>query len=629
MKTKRFILTLTLFLIFSSSVIRAAAVPTNIIYQGLLSKQGLPFSGTTNFTFELVNSNNTVIWSQSDLAVNVNEGVYRYFMHVPVEILQPTNTYRLRVYVNGLMVSPDTELASVPYAYYAGHVHWSNIQGMPAGFSDDIDNSSQVWANITSDIFFTNGKVGIGTSQPQSDLHVRGTVLIESNTVVSNDLTAARFDSGFGPLELQQSRDLTAGSPLSVSAGANVLWGSGSTAISLLPDSLDFSHFKDTLTLDTGTMINVGANYFDINLNSTGDLRIMDAGIAHHYFFDNGDVRLGNNNEIRIDTSSGYVGIGDSTPDYKLDVAGTVYAYNLNTGQGNQELYGMARDFLSGSTISITGGGNNVLYGPDSDITLNVAGNSLDYNYFQDSLNLDATTDLNLGSYNYYIDLTGVGDFYVRDGTTTALMVNSIGDVQLGNDAEVYVDRSANRVGIMDNSPTYTLDVNGTGRFTSSLYAGFIYDEDNTSYYLNPESWSRMNVIDVAWIRDFNDTSYYLDPSGNTYLNGLNVNGSWITSDKRLKKDIITISNVLPKIMKMRCVAYNWRLDLEKTKNFSHKQEIGMLSQEVEKFFPELVRPDQQGYKTLAYSKLAPILLQAIREQQQQIDKLRTLIQNQ
>ncbi|HMA99664.1 MAG TPA: hypothetical protein VKS21_01630 [Spirochaetota bacterium] len=169
----------------------AAAIPANIIYQGLLSKQGLPFSGSTNFTFELVNSNNTVIWSQSDLAVNVNEGVYRYFMQVPVEMLKPTNTYRLRVYVNGLMVNPDTELASVPYAYYARHIHWSNIQGMPAGFSDDIDNSSQVWANITSDIFFTNGRVGIGTSQPQSDLHVRGTVLIESNTVISNNLNAA------------------------------------------------------------------------------------------------------------------------------------------------------------------------------------------------------------------------------------------------------------------------------------------------------------------------------------------------------------------------------------------------------------------------------------------------------
>ena len=46
-----------------------------------------------------------------------------------------------------------------------------------------------------------------------------------------------------------------------------------------------------------------------------------------------------------------------------------------------------------------------------------------------------------------------------------------------------------------------------------------------------------------------------------------------------------------------------------------------MIAQEVEPYLPEVVRTDQDGYKSVDYTKLAPLLIEAIKSQQKQIDE--------
>ena len=57
---------------------------------------------------------------------------------------------------------------------------------------------------------------------------------------------------------------------------------------------------------------------------------------------------------------------------------------------------------------------------------------------------------------------------------------------------------------------------------------------------------------------------------------------------------------------------------------------MGVSAQEVERILPEIIKdaPIGQGYKTLDYGKLTPLLIEAIKEQQQQINKLTELINN-
>ena len=58
--------------------------------------------------------------------------------------------------------------------------------------------------------------------------------------------------------------------------------------------------------------------------------------------------------------------------------------------------------------------------------------------------------------------------------------------------------------------------------------------------------------------------------------------------------------------------------------NFDSDKHIGVIAQELEQEFPELVRTDDDGFKSVEYSNLTPILIEAIKEQQQIINALQS-----
>jgi len=53
---------------------------------------------------------------------------------------------------------------------------------------------------------------------------------------------------------------------------------------------------------------------------------------------------------------------------------------------------------------------------------------------------------------------------------------------------------------------------------------------------------------------------------------------------------------------------------------FTKTRQIGLIAQEVELLFPELVSEGPDGFKSVDYSKLTPVLIEAVKEQQKQID---------
>jgi len=97
--------------------------------------------------------------------------------------------------------------------------------------------------------------------------------------------------------------------------------------------------------------------------------------------------------------------------------------------------------------------------------------------------------------------------------------------------------------------------------------------------------------------------------------------GTWGSSDIRWKKNITPINNALEGLMQISGVKYDWRQDEFPEMNFDNKTHVGMIAQEVEKVFPELVNTDDKGFKAVAYDKLSAILLEGMKEQQQQIAK--------
>jgi hypothetical protein len=110
----------------------------------------------------------------------------------------------------------------------------------------------------------------------------------------------------------------------------------------------------------------------------------------------------------------------------------------------------------------------------------------------------------------------------------------------------------------------------------------------------------------------------------------LNVNGTinstggyYNVSDARWKKDLVPLMNTLPLLVQINGFRFNWRDDDFAGMNFDKGTQIGIIAQEIEKLFPELVRTDDKGYKAVAYDKLSVILLQGMKEQQQQIESAR------
>ena len=61
-------------------------------------------------------------------------------------------------------------------------------------------------------------------------------------------------------------------------------------------------------------------------------------------------------------------------------------------------------------------------------------------------------------------------------------------------------------------------------------------------------------------------------------------------------------------------------------RKFSDKKQIGLIAQEVELIYPELVATDTKGYKSVNYVKLVPVLIEAIKEQHQFIAQQQTQI---
>ena len=114
-----------------------------------------------------------------------------------------------------------------------------------------------------------------------------------------------------------------------------------------------------------------------------------------------------------------------------------------------------------------------------------------------------------------------------------------------------------------------------------------------------------------------------IDESGNATFAG-NVTAY---SDERLKENIVNVDNALDKVCSMRGVYYNMIEDKTKSRR------LGLVAQEVEKVLPEVVieakpEDDKDSILSVDYGNVVGLLVEAIKEQQEQIEELKKLVEN-
>ncbi|RAJ33498.1 endosialidase-like protein [Pedobacter cryoconitis] len=117
------------------------------------------------------------------------------------------------------------------------------------------------------------------------------------------------------------------------------------------------------------------------------------------------------------------------------------------------------------------------------------------------------------------------------------------------------------------------------------------------------------------------------DTQGNaSFGQDVTVNGNFYTpSDSRLKTNIETLGNVLQKIDQLRGVKFKYK-DQHK---YASGAKIGVIAQELQKIYPEMVTTGKDGFLKVDYTQLTGMLIQAVKEQQKQIDELQIRMNNQ
>lgn len=94
------------------------------------------------------------------------------------------------------------------------------------------------------------------------------------------------------------------------------------------------------------------------------------------------------------------------------------------------------------------------------------------------------------------------------------------------------------------------------------------------------------------------------------------------SSDKRYKENIKNLETSLDKIVGLQGSSFTWKTKEYADMNFPEGTHFGLIAQDLERVLPEAVYTDEEGMKSVAYTEIIPVLIEALKEQQTTIDSL-------
>lgn len=136
---------------------------------------------------------------------------------------------------------------------------------------------------------------------------------------------------------------------------------------------------------------------------------------------------------------------------------------------------------------------------------------------------------------------------------------------------------------------------------------------------------TKVKIVDDSVSRAFSDIRTIA--AGLDYVTPLAENADFHAhshsySDERLKTGVQDIPAPLERVLSLRGVQFEWDIETFPEMDFEDGKQIGFIAQEVEQIFPELVTTDTTGYKMIDYAKLTVVLVEALKEQQLEIETL-------
>ena len=270
------------------------------------------------------------------------------------------------------------------------------------------------------------------------------------------------------------------------------------------------------------------------------------------------------------------------------------------------------------------------------------------------------------GNTGYYVDPASTSkfnDIWTTDGGNNGTAPRWDTSFYVAQSQHYYAHTSTQTMYIGESN---TINIRSVGIASGSLRAPIFYDSNNTGYYTHPDGTSVINGLTMAGalqtagshtVGSGGTSNIYMGGTsgsffrfhthgGATYfdMNAGNINwrqGSstrfifysttanmtvygTVTqhSDLRIKDNVVEIPNCIDKVKSIRGIYYN-RTDFN-----TEPTKIGVVAQEVEVEMPELVHDEEtSGIKSVSYTELTAVLVNAIKEQQTIIDDLKSRLE--
>lgn len=674
------------------------SVPMKVYYQSILKEKGQLVTGTRKMKFEIYKqpTGGTAVWSSGDVNIEVKNGVFRYTLDFTNSNIDFANgPYYLQVTIEGTVLSPREEIVSTIYAIqaktvedgsitpqkvvkgskyeiivssaeYAKKVNWNDIEGIPAGFADGVDDVTPGFDSIGSyhiiDSTITSADIKDGaiTTTKIADGAVTD---VKIQSISPTKISAGDLPSNVSATAIKAGEYLN-DVKVSSAVYADV---AGSLAGGVPGDNLGNHIATQDLDMSNNDIINVNKLQVNDVILATGTYGSgwtepnLGAGTRFLWYPRKAAIRAGEVNGQQWNDSqigNGSVAFGGSNTAsgrYSVVSGGSD---NVASGDWSAVSSGWYNTSSGGASV-VSGGRNNTASGAYSVVSGGLYNITSGWcSVVSGGLNNQAT-----GEYDW------VGGRYgILTGSRTFAWVNSDSPVTISKSDAFIIYGSTVGIGTTSPSPGVILHVKGNVVVEGVMdianilrcYNGFFIQNYGGGWYMNDTTWLRSynnkgivtgNTICARNFMDYDDNLYIIDPSGNSSFYGnvsigttnpvtkltvvglqsgtgsslvYNTSNGGIyyqSSSIRYKENIQPFIDDFSKVLKLQPKTFNYKETKQK--------DIGYIAEELDEIgLKSLVGYDKDGLpETIHYEKITVYLVEVVKLQQKEIEQLKKEIE--